>query len=186
MVAIKSSRCRFFIVPLILTLLFTGGYVAYTVEEGNFHSITPGEAYRSAQLDKDELEYYIKKNNIKSILNLRGQNLNTAWYTEETKVSRDHNVAHYDISLSAFREPSEEDVKKLIAIFKSAPRPILIHCEGGADRSGLVAAMWKVVVDKEPKSDAEKQLSVLYGHIPIGGKYAMDRFFRKWDPVYIN
>ena len=32
----------------------------YLEEQGNFHPITPYEAYRSAQLDQDELEYYIR------------------------------------------------------------------------------------------------------------------------------
>jgi len=89
---------------------------------------------------------------------------------------------HYDVSLSAYSEPIEEDVRKLMTVFRSAPRPILIHCEGGADRSGLVSAMWKVVVDGEPKSEAEKQLFLLYGHIPFGKAHVMDRFFREWRP----
>jgi undecaprenyl-diphosphatase len=168
---------------LLLTVLLTGGYISYILATGNFHPITPGEAYRSAQLDRDELEYYIKKYNIRSIVNLRGKNLNKPWYREEAKVSAEFHVAHYDISLSASREPSDENVNKLMEIFKAAPRPVLIHCQAGADRSGLVAAMWKVVVDKEPKSEAKEQLSILYWHIPIGKTSAMDRFFEKWNPA---
>jgi len=156
----------------------------YMEEQGNFHIITPGKAYRSAQLDRDELKYYIKKYNIKSILNLRGENPNAAWYIEELQVSSELNVKHYDIALSAKRELTDEEVRKLIEIFKSAPRPVLIHCKSGADRSGLVAAMWKVVVDGEPKSEARKQLSLLYGHLSTGKTKAMDQFFdeffEKW------
>jgi protein tyrosine/serine phosphatase len=151
-------------------------------EQGNFHPITTGVAYRSAQLDRDELEHYIKKYNIRSVVNLRGKNPDATWYIEEIKVSVEQNAAHYDISLSAFQEPTKEDVQKLLEIFKSAPRPLLIHCQAGADRSGLVAAMWKVAVDKEPKSEAGKQLSILYGHIPIGKTSAMDHFFEDWSP----
>jgi undecaprenyl-diphosphatase len=43
--------------------------------------------------------------------------------------------------------------------------------------------MWKVIVDKEPKSEAAKELSILYGHIPIGKTIAMDHFFEKWNPA---
>lgn len=167
---------------LLLIVLLTGGYMSYIRVTGNFHPITQGEAYRSAQLDRDELAYYIKKYNIRSIVNLRGENLDKPWYREEAKVSAEFNVAHYDIPLSASRELDDEDIKKLTEIFKTAPRPVLIHCQAGADRSGLVAAMWKVVVDKEPKSEANKQLSILFGHIPMGNTTAMDRCFEKWDP----
>lgn len=168
---------------LILLLLSSASYFLYMEEQGNFHPITDGEAYRSAQLDGDELAYYIKKYNIKSIVNLRGENPEAPWYKEERKVSAEHNVKHYDISLSSSREPTEEDVRNLIEIFKNAPRPVLIHCQAGADRSGLAAAMWKVIVDKEPKSEAEKQLSIFFGHFPIGKTSAMDRFFQNWNPA---
>ncbi|MGO9611667.1 MAG: hypothetical protein ACLPX5_01335 [Dissulfurispiraceae bacterium] len=58
----------------------------------------------------------------------------------------------------------------------------LIHCKTGADRSGLVAAMWKTLIDKEPKDEAARQLSILYGHLSIGDTAAMDDFFEKWNP----
>ncbi len=170
------------IMMLVLFILLSASYFFYMEEQGNFHTITQGKAYRYAQLDRDELEYYIKKYNIKSILNLRGKNQDAPWYMEEKKVSAEHNVQHYDVSLSVSHEPTEDDVRKLMEIFKHAPRPILIHCQAGADRSGLVAAMWKVIVDKEPKAEAEKQLSIFYGHLPIGKTTAMDRFFHKWTP----
>lgn len=176
-------RLRFFIAALVLLSLLTASYFLYREVQGNFHPITEGEAYRSAQLDRDNLDYYIRKYNIRSIINLRGRNLDKPWYQEEIKVSAEHKIAHYDLSLSAIREPSEENVLKLIEIFKHAPRPVLIHCQAGADRSGLAAAMWQVVVDKKPKLEAEKQLSILYGHIPIGKTSAMDSFFQKWNPV---
>jgi len=168
------------ILPLVLLV---GGYVSYILAISNFHPITPGEAYRSAQLNRNELEHYIKKHNIRSIVNLRGENRDKPWYSDEIKVSAELSVAHYDISLSSDSEPTPEDVRKLIDIFNSAPKPVLIHCFAGADRSGLVSAMWKVVVDKESKASAEKQLTIWYGHIPIRGTYAMDRFFEKWNPA---
>ena len=75
---------------------------------------------------------------------------------------------------------------RLIGLQKDAPRPVLIHCKTGADRSGLAAAMWKVVVDKEPKSEAAKELSFWYGHIPIGKTIAMDQFLKNWNPGRFN
>lgn len=178
-------RRRKFLIPLLLLSLSLAvlavSYLLYMEEQGNFHTITPGEAYRSAQMDRDELEYYIKKYGIKSILNLRGENTGKPWYTKELKISKAMNVVHYDISLAASRELNDNNVHRLVEIFKTAPRPILIHCMSGADRSGLVAAMWKVVVDKESKAEASRQLSIRYGHMPIGKTTAMDHFFEKWN-----
>lgn len=171
------------IMTLVSGILLCASYFFYMEEQGNFHTITQGKAYRSAQLDSDELEYYINKYNIKSIINLRGEHPDELWYGEEIKVCAEQNVKHYDIALSSSKEPSEEDVRQLIEIFHNAPRPVLIHCQAGADRSGLAAAIWKVIVDKEPKSEAGKQLSIFYGHLPIGKTTAMDRFFQNWNPA---
>lgn len=179
----KTRSFKISAIILLFVVLLSASCFLYMEEQGNFHPITYGEAYRSAQLDADELEYYIKKYNIQSMVNLRGKNPDASWYREETNISAGHNVKHYDISLSSSREPAEEDIRWLIEIFKSAPRPVLIHCQAGADRSGLAAAIWKVIVDKEPKSEADKQLSIFYGHLPIGKTTAMDRFFNKWNPV---
>lgn len=181
---IMLRKILFGIIISILTPLLGAAIYAYKVaQENNFHQITKGEAYRSAQLAGDELKHYIDVYHIKSILNLRGKEPGKRWYNEEVKVSEDKAVKHYDVYLSAYREPTAEMVRTLVELIKSAPRPILIHCQGGADRSGLVAAMWKVIVDKEPKREAGKQLSILYGHLPFGPASAMDQFFDKWHPV---
>jgi protein tyrosine/serine phosphatase len=179
-----TRRVRIFLAALVLLMLPPAGYFGvYMQVQGNFHPITAGEAYRSAKLDRDELEHYIKKYNINSIVNLLGEDARKLWYQEELQVSAEHNIKHYDISLSATHEPTDEEARRLVEIFKTAPRPVLIHCKGGSDRSGLAAAMWKVIVDKEPKSEARKQLSILYGHFPLGKTSAMDHFFEHWNPA---
>lgn len=176
-----SGRNKIFGVILI-PLLGAAVYALYAAEQGNFHQITKGEAYRSAQMDRDDLNNCINSYHIKSILNLRGKLSNEKWYIDEMKVSAENKVMHYDIFLSAYSEPTPEETRMLIGFFKSAPRPVLIHCQAGADRSGLVAAMWKVIVDKESKTEAGKQLSILFGHVPIGPASAMDQFFENWRP----
>lgn len=182
-----SRRVKRFITGFSIFLLLVAVGLLYVIEHGNFHAITAGEAYRSGQLDSSRLAYYIKKHNIKSVLNLRGNVASDGhsvaqWYLDEKRVSAEHGAKHYDIYLSSTSEPEKEDVAKLMEFFRTAPRPVLIHCKSGADRTGLIASMWKVVVDKEPKSEAEKQLTILYGHFSVGPAAAMDRFFDSWQP----
>lgn len=176
-------KFKFVITALVLFLFTAGGYVSYVIASGNFHTITPGEAYRSAQLDSARLEYYIKKYGISSIVNLRGCNPDEVWYINEIKTCANLSVKHFDVSLSALHEPDPTQVRQLLEIFTSAPRPTLIHCKAGADRSGLVAAMWKVIVDHETKTTAKNQLTLWDGHIPVGGTIAMDRFYERWNPT---
>jgi len=155
----------------------------YLEDQGNFHPITPGEAYRSAQLDPDKLEYYIKKYGIRSVINLRGKHNDEKWYADEIDICRKIGVSHFDSGLSARRKPSLSEIQALLNFFKTAPRPALIHCQAGADRAGLAAALWKIVIDRAPKSEGRKQLSILFGHMPFGPTQALDEFIDNWQSL---
>ncbi len=152
----------------------------YLEEQGNFHPITPGKAYRSAQLDQDELEDYIGKFGIRSIINLQGKHDGERWYTEEVLICRKLGVRYYDLGLSADKTPTADEIQELLRLFHTAPRPVLVHCKAGADRSGLAAAIWQVAIEGRPKSEAKKQLNIRYGHIPFGPTQVLDQFFDKW------
>jgi len=178
---VRKLKWPFVIVGL--PALFALGLFVYMAEWGNFHVVTPGLAYRSGQMGRDNLEYYLEKYQIKSVINLRGPDPGQPWYQEETGVCRSRGVAHYDCRFYSDHAPQPDQLAKLIALFASAPRPVLMHCRVGADRAGLAAAIWKVVVEKRPKAEARKQLSILYGHMPLGGSTALDDFFDQWQPA---
>jgi protein tyrosine/serine phosphatase len=60
---------------------------------------------------------------------------------------------------------------------------MLIHCKGGADRSGLASVIYRVVIEKAPFDSAlNDQLSWRYGHFPVGEVRSMDDFFN----LYLN
>lgn len=162
---------------LMATVLLAACHLA---GQTNFHPITPGEAYRSAQLNQDELEYHIQRYGIRSVINLKGEDIGEQWYTDEISSCKKNGVSHYDLALAPDQAPSPEELRILLGLFKTAPRPVLIHCHAGADRSGLAAALWKMVVDGEPKSEAGKQLSIRYGHLPFGPTQALDVFFEDY------
>ena len=170
---------------LTVVLFLPASYFIYMEEQGNFHPITPGEAYRSAQLDQDKLRHYIRKYHIKSNFNLRGKRTAGSWQREELSVGKECGCRHYDLSLPPDQSPSRQQINKLLYLFETAPRPILLHCEAGADRTGLAAALWKVTVDKEPEALARKQMSLRFGHFPLGSTSALDDFFKRWQPRQI-
>ena len=150
----------------------------YLKEQGNFHPITPGEAYRSAQMDRDELEDYIRKFKIRSIINLRGEEPDER-YEEEISTCRKLGVSHFALGLSADKAPSSREIKKLLRLFRVAPRAVLIHCLAGSDRAGLASALWKVAADGASASVVKRQRSIRYGHIPFGPTPVLDEFFDK-------
>ena len=57
-------------------------------------------------------------------------------------------------------------------------KPLLIHCQSGADRSGPAAALYLAAIARHGEAAAEDQLSIRYGHIGlphVSSAYAMGR-----------
>jgi undecaprenyl-diphosphatase len=156
------------------------GFVVW--EQGNFHVISDGKAYRSRQLDRDELTRYVHEHGIKSVLNLRGRNPGAVWYREEILGVESLGLRHYDYGISANRDVADHDVERILAILREAPKPILIHCMSGADRTALVAALYLYQMECKTADESERQLSLRYGHFPYLGNptRAMDRTFHRY------
>lgn len=158
-----------------------GGWAGYLRLSGNFHAIEDGRIYRSGQLSGAQFTRHIDEDGIRSIINFRGENVGRAWYDEEIKASDAASVQHIDFPLSSGRELTDDEVAKLTHLLTQLPRPLLIHCEAGADRSGLASALYKLLVAKRPPDEAAAQLSFRYGHFPWlrSSTAAMDRTFER-------
>ena len=182
----KNSRKRAIKLGVFLIFAFTLTYLVALQAAGNFHAAIPGELYRSAQLSSGDIYNYKQKYGIKTILNLRGENTGSKWYDEEVAEAKAAGVTHLDYRMSSKRMLNKENAFELIAIMRDAPKPLLIHCRGGSDRTGLAAAMYVAGVKKGTEEDAELQLSLLYGHIPLWfiGSYAMNRTFEAMEPFF--
>lgn len=142
----------------------------------NEGTIAPGQAYRSAQLGGPALRELIGELGVRSVVNLRGEN-DTAWYREEVSACRRAGVAHFDVRLSARELPEPGEALKLVGILRSAPRPILLHCKSGADRTGLAASLFLIECKgMDPDHARRLGLTPWHGHLPVGATAAMDRF----------
>ncbi len=185
----KSKTLISLAIFFVLIALLITARIIYLNEQGNFHVVTKNELYRGAQMDNDELSYYLNKYHIKSVLNLRGKSPDAQWYKDEIKISKKYGVRHYDYGLSASHILSIKRMKKIVALLKKLPKPILIHCKAGADRSGLVAALWLYKIKHYSFKKSFEQLSVLFGHFPYLGSptVAMDKsFIRSRDNLFVR
>jgi protein tyrosine/serine phosphatase len=143
-----------------------GGYWGILQYEGNFHTVSAGILYRSAQPGKTELKAAVAEYGIKSVLNLRGANAGSPWYDEEIAASGELGLAHFDYPLSAKRFVTSKQIAEILDIVRQAPKPLLIHCKAGADRAGLVAALYRFAEAGASAAEADRELSLVYGHFP--------------------
>jgi protein tyrosine/serine phosphatase len=170
------------VITLLALVVHTSGYVLYRVETGNFHTVLPGKVYRSGQMDEAQWMDYMQKYAIKSVLNLRGEHRASPWYQQEIRVAEKLGITHYNVGLSASREVDNETLETILGIIRQAPKPILIHCQAGADRSSLIAAAYLFAIEGQLAETAAHQLSILYGHFPylLSKTDAMDRSFWRY------
>ncbi len=107
------------------------------------------EIYRSEQPNKQEFAE-LSKLGIKSSLNLR---------TTETD---DELIG--GVPIKPFLVPmdagsfTDKEIIAALKVIKSAPKPIIIHCRHGSDRTGVVVAMYRIVFQGWTREEALKEL----------------------------
>lgn len=145
---------RISVMALALTLTLTS-CIIYT----NFYEVDAGRFYRSAQLNKLAFYGVIKKYGLKSVINLRDQGkyfsrLEKQWCEKK-------GIRYYNIPVTC---GSRDKLLKVIETIRSAEKPVLVHCFGGKDRTGLVSAIYVSDFQNNPM-DAFKQFSIKYLYI---------------------
>lgn len=177
-----SSGRRFFLVLMWTPSLIWATHFGSLLLSANFHAVVPNEVYRSSQLNADDLTTYVAQYHIQSILNLRGPSEGSEWYQDETRISEDFHIQQYDVGISSIRDVPDEKIQEIVTVLREAPKPLLIHCKSGADRTGLASALYLYVVRHIPAQEAIKQLSVRYGHLRLmwNSSTAMDRTFWRY------
>jgi protein tyrosine/serine phosphatase len=146
----------------------------------NFHEVDKG-VYRSAQILPWRLEKLIKKYNIKTIINLRGNNKNYL-YQKEKEICEKLGVDYYTVALLS-RAPErirKKDLEKLIYLLKNAKKPILFHCKAGADRSGFVAVLWHILQGRDKNEAIKKELSLKYGYLDFSKAGKIKKVFEEY------
>ena len=110
----------------------------------NFHWVVPGEAARAMQAWAGRLEPFLRKRGIRAIINLRGRNDDLNWWKKETRQARELGIAHLDAMLDSRKLPTTAMLATLVESFDTAPRPFLLKCSGGQDRTSFAAALYLI------------------------------------------
>ncbi len=164
------------------------GFAAALIWEGmsmlvgnNVHVVMPGRIYRTAQLSPRDLQAFVRTNNIRTVINLRGFCPSLDWYQNECRATHELGVCQEDVTLSANRLPSPLEIRRLVDVLDHTEYPVVFHCRRGADRTGLASTVALLLHSDADYATCRRQCSPRYGHFPILTTESMDEFFAIYE-----
>src|SRR5215475_8701876 len=151
---------RCFCFGVILLLAFLGAYGCRIFLGYNFHTIVPGQCYRSAQPSTTFLSDVVRTHGIRTIINLRGYNVHDPSIHDEAEAAAELGVKMIHVRMTAHFKSEEGELRKLIDAFENSPEPILLHCGQGADRTGFASACYLLLKTPATLEEAKGQLAL--------------------------
>jgi protein tyrosine phosphatase (PTP) superfamily phosphohydrolase (DUF442 family) len=143
-------------------LAIPAALIAHRRLSGNLGEVAPGRLYRSAQLSDSQFADLIRSRGLRTVLNLRGPNPDQSWYASEVDATLDAGAIHVDIPLASDQWLSREQARTLIETLDTIDYPALVHCEFGAERTGLVSALARLLQPGSTLSDGYDEFSPRY------------------------
>tara|TARA_A100000164_G_C21856599_1_gene747848 strand:- start:526 stop:1218 length:693 start_codon:yes stop_codon:yes gene_type:complete len=144
----------------------------------NFYQIDEN-MFRSSQPSPNQIMYLKKSIGIKTIINLRGENNNSVFHMEK-EACEQLKLKLINLRTYSKKPPEINQIKNLIELFKTIQYPALIHCKSGSDRTGVVAALYRIIHKKESVNVALNELNWKYGHFKYSNRGILDYFFEQY------
>lgn len=141
----------------------------------NLHKVSE-EMWRSNQPSPNQLETHVARRDIKTIVNLRGPSTRGFYLLEKERCAQ-LGVQLVDYQVFSRDTPKREIVLGTRALFETMAYPALMHCKSGADRAGLMSALYLIARKNQSVDKALLQLSWKYLHIKQGKTGMLDAFF---------
>jgi protein tyrosine phosphatase (PTP) superfamily phosphohydrolase (DUF442 family) len=177
----RLKRIARWIARLAAAVALAGAsYVAWDQANHNFGEIQHGRIYRSGQMPASSLARTIHDYKIKTVLNLRGSNKDT-WYSAERKATLGAGATQIDIAMSSCIWMSRAQLRIVVRTLDTAEYPMLIHCQWGAERTGLISAFAELLRPGSTLEDARAQFSLRYLFLPINDGKIMAEHLAQYE-----
>lgn len=124
----------------------------------------------------------LRREGIHHIITLRGQAQGPEWFLEQ-RACEHLGLSLYPCGFLASAPPDAAKIKEIIALLRNTPRPFLLHCKSGADRTSFAAALYVHVIEGAPVDVAMRQFSLRHIHLRTSKKGVLGYVFvdyMKW------
>jgi protein tyrosine/serine phosphatase len=115
----------------------------------NLHKVTD-QLYRSAQPTAEGMGN-LKKRGMETIINLRS-------FNSDRKEIGGTGLGYEHIYMKAWHPERKEVVRFLQIVTNEKRTPVLVHCQHGADRTGTMCALYRVIIQGWTKEAAIQEM----------------------------
>lgn len=181
--AVRSLRRPVAGVVMVGLFLAVVAELARMLFGANFHVVVPGQLYRCGQPSPAMIARLVRQYGIRTVVNLRGDFEPPEDYQAERQCARDLQLDYREAGLWSSSLPTVPETCRLLDALDQAQPPVLLHCGGGSDRTGLATVLFLLLRTDTPLPRARMELSIRYGHFPFGPARALDRFldgYERW------
>lgn len=147
---------------LLIVMIGVGKYVYDMNINHNFETITEGKVYKSGVIPPDEIEDYVKKYHIKSIVDLRfpgtGDDVNNPEIpaeltAEKEAVAKIPGVNYFNNGSD--QVPQQHNLDTFFKIMDNKDNyPVLIHCYHGVGRAEMYSALYRIEYENMDRDKA--------------------------------
>ena len=116
----------------------------------NLHRVSP-TMYRSAQPNAAGMQA-IEAMGIVTVINLR------AFHNDQDELAGTKLLSE-ELSVKTWHIEDEDIIRVLRICVNPSKQPVLIHCQHGADRTGVMCCMYRVVIQGWTKKDAIREMT---------------------------
>lgn len=162
----RNRRLQKWIGAISLAVAISGAFWWHISFNPRFFPVIETQVYRSAQLSASRLDAIIQDNGIRTIIALIGPEEGALWYEREIAIAKQRQVEILNIDFSSHDLPQSYRLHQLVDALLTAPRPILLHCHRGSDRTGMASAIALILNSDTSLETIEKQFSWRFGVIP--------------------
>ncbi len=125
----------------------------------NFH-IVNDRIWRSAQPSIESIDV-MKKHGLKTIINLRGSEENHLW---ESRICDSLGIQYFHMPMDGREVPDTADLNNILRIIENQQnQPVMYHCLGGKDRTGIVTAIYRLKNSDVSFEEVHKEM-LMYGY----------------------